>query len=110
MNYVKEQPLSLYIGETLRERLKWVVFEANGEALWARIRENVEAIMLYLFRQGAFAGNSPQEAYYVKCDGETTTQSEIDNGIVNIQVGFVPLNPAEFVVVRIQQKTGLGEG
>jgi len=59
-----------------------------------------------LFRQGAFQGTTPRDAYLVKCDRETTTQNDIDNGIVNILVGFAPLKPAEFVIIRIQQLAG----
>ena len=59
-----------------------------------------------LFRQGAFQGKTPQQAYFVKCDGETTTQDDINRGIVNILVGFAPLRPAEFVVIHIQQMAG----
>ena len=62
--------------------------------------------MQTLFRQGAFQGTSPREAYFVKCDKETTTQNDIDRGIVNIVVGFAPLKPAEFVVLKIQQIAG----
>jgi len=59
-----------------------------------------------LFRQGAFQGSSPREAYLVKCDRETTTQDDINRGVVNILVGFAPLKPAEFVVISIQQLAG----
>jgi phage tail sheath protein FI len=59
-----------------------------------------------LFRQGAFQGTTPREAYLVKCDKETTTQTDINNGIVNVVVGFAPLKPAEFVIIRIQQLAG----
>ncbi len=62
--------------------------------------------MQNLFRQGAFQGSTPREAYFVKCDSETTTQADINLGIVNIHVGFAPLKPAEFVVIRIQQMAG----
>jgi phage tail sheath protein FI len=62
--------------------------------------------MQNLFRQGAFQGRSPAEAYFVKCDAETTTQNDINLGVVNIHVGFAPLRPAEFVVIRIQQMAG----
>jgi phage tail sheath protein FI len=62
--------------------------------------------MQNLFQQGAFQGSSPREAYFVKCDRETTTQNHIDLGIVNILVGFAPLKPAEFVVIKIQQMAG----
>ena len=86
--------------------LKWVVFEPNDEPLWAQIRLNVGAFMHDLFRQGAFQGKTPQDAYFVKCDKETTTQSDINRGIVNILVGFAPLKPAEFVVIKIQQIAG----
>ena len=85
---------------------KWVVFEPNDEPLWAQIRLNVGAFMHDLFRQGAFQGTTPRDAYFVKCDGETTTQDDINLGIVNIHVGFAPLKPAEFVVIKIQQIAG----
>jgi phage tail sheath protein FI len=78
------------------------VFEPNDEPLWAQIRLNVCAFMQGLFRQGAFQGSSPKDAYFVKCSSETTTQTDVDNGVVNIVVGFAPLKPAEFVVIQIQ--------
>jgi hypothetical protein len=83
-----------------------VVFEPNDEPLWAQIRLSVGTFMDNLFRQGAFQGTTPREAYFVKCDRETTTQADIDLGIVNIHVGFAPLKPAEFVVIRLQQLAG----
>jgi hypothetical protein len=104
--YVPIRRTALYIEESLYQGLKWVVFEPNDEPLWAQIRMNVGAFMSTLFRQGAFQGNTPAKAYLVKCDGETTTQNDIDRGIVNILVGFAPLKPAEFVVIRIQQLAG----
>jgi phage tail sheath protein FI len=104
--YIPVRRLALYIEESLFRGLKWVVFEPNDEPLWAQIRLNVGAFMQNLFRQGAFQGTTPREAYFVKCDKETTTQSDINNGIVNILVGFAPLKPAEFVVIKIQQMAG----
>ena len=83
-----------------------MMFEPNDESLWAQIRLNVGAFMHNLFRQGAFQGKSAREAYFVKCDSETTTQNDIDQGIVNILVGFAPLKPAEFVIIQIQQMAG----
>jgi phage tail sheath protein FI len=83
-----------------------VVFEPNDEPLWAQIRLNIGAFMQSLFRQSAFQGKSPREAYFVKCDSETTTQDDINRGVVNILVGFAPLKPAEFVVIKIQQLAG----
>jgi phage tail sheath protein FI len=104
--YVPVRRMALYIENSLFDGLKWVVFEPNDEPLWAQIRLNVGAFMQDLFRQGAFQGATPREAYLVKCDRTTTTQSDIDKGIVNILVGFAPLKPAEFVVIRIQQLAG----
>ncbi len=104
--YVPVRRLALNIEESLFRGTQWVVFEPNDEPLWAQIRLNVGAFMHNLFRQGAFQGQSPREAYFVKCDGETTTQNDIDRGIVNILVGFAPLKPAEFVIIRISQIAG----
>jgi uncharacterized protein len=104
--YVPVRRTALFIEESLYRGTQWVVFEPNDEPLWAQIRLNVGAFMQNLFRQGAFQGRSPREAYFVKCDGETTTQNDINLGIVNIHVGFAPLKPAEFVVIKIQQMAG----
>ncbi len=104
--YIPIRRLALFLEETLYRNTQWVVFEPNDEPLWAQIRLNVGSFMHDLFRQGAFQGKTPQEAYFVKCDGETTTQSDRDHGIVNILVGFAPLKPAEFVVIKIQQIAG----
>jgi phage tail sheath protein FI len=104
--YIPVRRTALYIEESLYRGLKWVVFEPNDEPLWAQIRLNVGAFMHNLFRQGAFQGTTPREAYLVKCDKETTTQNDINLGIVNIVVGFAPLKPAEFVIIKIQQLAG----
>jgi phage tail sheath protein FI len=104
--YVPVRRTALFIEESLYRGTQWVVFEPNDEPLWAQIRLNVGAFMQNLFRQGAFQGRTPREAYFVKCDKETTTQTDINLGIVNIVVGFAPLKPAEFVVIRIQQIAG----
>jgi|APLak6261659120_1056016.scaffolds.fasta_scaffold00100_1 uncharacterized protein len=104
--YIPVRRTALFIEESLYRGLKWVVFEPNDEPLWGQIRLNVGAFMQNLFRQGAFAGKTPREAYLVKCDRETTTQNDVNLGIVNIIVGFAPLKPAEFVIVKIQQLAG----
>ena len=104
--YVPVRRTALFIEESLYRGTKWVVFEPNDEPLWAQIRLNVGAFMQNLFLQGAFQGRSPREAYLVRCDAETTTQNDINLGIVNILVGFAPLKPAEFVIIRIQQLAG----
>jgi uncharacterized protein len=104
--YVAVRRTALFIEESLYRGTQWVVFEPNDEPLWAQIRLNIGAFMQGLFRQGAFQGKTPREAYFVKCDSETTTQNDINLGIVNILVGFAPLKPAEFVVIKIQQLAG----
>jgi phage tail sheath protein FI len=104
--YLPVRRIALFIEETLFRGLKWVVFEPNDEPLWAQVRLNVGAFMNGLFRQGAFQGTTPAQAYFVKCDADTTTQDDIDRGVVNIVVGFAPLKPAEFVVLKIQQMAG----
>jgi phage tail sheath protein FI len=104
--YVPIRRLALFLEESLYRGTKWVVFEPNDEALYGQIRLNVGTFMNNLFRQGAFQGQTPQEAYFVKCDKETTTQADRNLGIVNIEVGFAPLKPAEFVILIIQQIAG----
>ncbi|MGY3149390.1 phage tail sheath protein FI [Bradyrhizobium sp. USDA 3397] len=104
--YIPVRRLALFIEESLFRGTQWVVFEPNGEELWSQVRLNVGAFMNNLFRQGAFKGTTPREAYLVKCDSETTTQNDINLGIINIVVGFAPLKPAEFVVIKIQQLAG----
>ena len=104
--YVSVRRTALYLENSLVQGLQWVVFEPNDEPLWSQIRLNVGAFMQDLFLQQAFQGTTPREAYLVKCDRTTTTQADIDRGVVNILVGFAPLKPAEFVIIRIQQLAG----
>ena len=104
--YIPVRRTALYIESSLYQGTQWVVFEPNDEPLWSQIRLNVGAFMRGLFQQGAFQGATPAKAYFVKCDAETTTQADINLGVVNILVGFAPLKPAEFVVLQIQQIAG----
>ena len=104
--YVPVRRTALYIEESLYRGLQWVVFEPNDEPLWGQIRLNVGAFMHGLFKQGAFQGIKQSDAFFVKCDKESTTQDDINHGIVNIIVGFAPLKPAEFVMIKIQQMAG----
>jgi hypothetical protein len=104
--YIPVRRTALFIEESLFRGLQWVVFEPNDEPLWAQIRLNAGAFMQTMFRQGAFQGQSPRDAYFVKCDKETTTQNDINLGVVNVLVGFAPLKPAEFVIISIQQMAG----
>jgi phage tail sheath protein FI len=104
--YVPVRRFESFIAESLIRGLKFAVFEPNAEPLWAQIRLSVGAFLNNLFRQGAFAGKTTQTAYFVKVDSETTTQNDINLGIVNVIVGFAPLKPAEFVVITIKQLAG----
>jgi len=104
--YIPVRRVALFIEESLYRGTQWAVFEPNDEPLWAQLRLNIGAFMQNLFRQGAFQGRTPREAYLVKVDKETTTQNDVDRGIVNIVVGFAPLKPAEFVILQIQQLAG----
>ncbi|MGZ4734599.1 MAG: phage tail sheath C-terminal domain-containing protein [Acidimicrobiia bacterium] len=104
--YVPIRRLALFLEESLYRGTQWAVFEPNDEPLWAQIRLNLGAFMHTLFAQGAFQGRTPRDAYFVKCDAETTTQNDRDLGRVNIVVGFAPLKPAEFVIIQLQQMAG----
>jgi phage tail sheath protein FI len=107
--YVPVRRTALYIERSLYGGTKWAVFEPNDEPLWTRLRTSVNVFMDGLFRQRAFASNTPRQAYFVKCDRETTTQEDIDRGVVNITVGFAPLRPAEFIVLTIAQLAATNE-
>jgi phage tail sheath protein FI len=104
--YVPVRRMALFIEQSLLYSLKWVIFEPNDEPLWLSIRTTIEAFMMTLFNQGAFQGGTPSQAFQVKCDSTTTSQADIDNGIVNIVVAFAPLKPAEFVIIKIAQMAG----
>ncbi|MFI6879975.1 phage tail sheath family protein [Streptomyces sp. NPDC050400] len=104
--YVPVRRLALHVEESLQRGLQWVVFEPNDENLWQQIRLGASSYLHNLFRQGAFKGGTPREAYFVKCDHDTTTDEDIANGVVNVLVGIAPVKPAEFVIVKIQQTSG----
>ncbi len=102
--YIPVRRTALYIEESIYRGLDWTVSEPNAEPLWAQIRLKVGAFMQTIFQQGALQGTSASQAYFVKCDGETTSQADIDQGITNLLVGFAPLLPAEFVIIKIRLK------
>ncbi|MGV8932938.1 MAG: phage tail sheath family protein [Luteimonas sp.] len=108
--YVPVRRLALHIEESLLRGMQWAVFEPNDEPLWAQVRASVDVFMQGLFRQGAFHGTVPRDAYFVRCDASTTTPNDIDLGVFNISVGFAPLKPAEFVVIRLRQRAGSCDG
>ncbi|WP_250283818.1 phage tail sheath C-terminal domain-containing protein [Frankia sp. CiP1_Cm_nod2] len=108
--YIPVRRLALYIEESLFRGTQWAVFQPNDAPLWSELRSSIGTFMNNLYRKGAFQGSTPGEAYLVRCDAETTTQADIDLGIVNISVGFAPLKPAEFVIISISQLAGQSAG
>jgi hypothetical protein len=110
--YVPVRRLALYIEESIERGTQWAAFEPNDEALWAQIRTSVNAFMNGLFLQGAFLGSTPHQAYFIRCDAETTSQADIDTGVLNLAVGFAPVKPAEFLLLHFRIKAGqeAGEG
>jgi uncharacterized protein len=104
--YVPVRRMALFIEQSLYSSLGWAVFEPNDTPLWNALKSAVEKFMLSLYQKGAFKGSSPSQAFLVQCDASTTTQDDIDNGVVKIVVGFAPLKPAEFVIVQIIQLAG----
>jgi phage tail sheath protein FI len=103
--YVPVRRTAIFIEQSIYNGIQWAVFEPNDNPLWGALRSNIGAFMNGLFRAGAFQGATAKEAYFVRCGlGDTMTQADIDRGQVIVVVGFAPLKPAEFVIVRIQQK------
>jgi phage tail sheath protein FI len=103
--YVSVRRLFLFIEESLDEGLQWVVFEPNSEQLWASVRQTIGAFLTGVWRGGALAGTTAEEAFYVVCDRTTMTPDDLAQGRLVCEVGVAPVFPAEFVVVRIQQAT-----
>jgi phage tail sheath protein FI len=108
--YVPVRRTAIMLRVSIYNGIQFAVFEPNDEPLWAQLRLNIGSFLMTLFRRGAFQGSTPSQGFFVKCDSETTTQADIDAGVVNVLVGFAPLKPAEFVVVKISQKAGLASG
>jgi uncharacterized protein len=105
--YVPVRRTAMFIEGSVHDGIQWAVFEPNDDKLWSSLRVNISSFMDGLFRGGAFQGTTAREAYFVRCGlGDTMTQGDIDRGQVIVLVGFAPLKPAEFVIVRIQQAVG----
>jgi hypothetical protein len=103
--YVNVRRYFIYLEKSIDRSTQWAVFEPNGEALWANIRETVSAFLYNEWYNGALLGSKPEEAYFVRCDRSTMTQNDLDNGRLICLVGVAALKPAEFVIFRIGQKT-----
>jgi phage tail sheath protein FI len=102
--YVPVRRTALYIEESIEHGIEWVDFEPNDEPTWRALRKTVAAFLTQMFREGAFAGTTAEESFYVRCGSDTTSQRDIDNGVVVIEIGFAPLRPAEFVTFRIRHE------
>ena len=100
--HVNVRRLALFLERSIEEGTQWAVFEPNGEALWSEVRRRVDEFLHVLFEQGALQGTTPEDAYFVRCDGTTMTQDDIDNGRLVIVVGVAAMAPAEFVILRIE--------
>jgi phage tail sheath protein FI len=94
-----------YVEASIDRGMQWAVFEPNGEALWGKVRESIGEFLYAEWRNGALLGASPKEAYFVRCDRSTMTQSDLDSGKLVCEIGIAVLKPAEFVIFRIGQKT-----
>jgi phage tail sheath protein FI len=103
--YINIRRLAIYIEQSIESGLQWVVFEPNNPTLWAAIRLTVNSFLMQLWKQGALHGNKPDQSFFVKCDAITITHTDLDNGRVNVQVGFAPIKPAEFVIITISLLT-----
>ncbi len=103
--YLNVRRLFNYISESIMEGTQWAVFEPNDERLWIRLRISVSSFLTRTWREGALFGATPDEAFYVKCDGETNPPEVIDAGQVVMEIGISPVKPAEFVIFRISQYT-----
>ncbi|MGO4758218.1 phage tail sheath C-terminal domain-containing protein, partial [Streptomyces sp. 2MCAF27] len=103
--YINVRRLFLYLEESIDEGTQWVVFEPNDEALWALVRQTVANFLTTVWRSGALAGTTPDEAFFVACDRTTMTEDDLANGRLICVIGVAPVFPAEFVIFRIQQKT-----
>ena len=108
--YINVRRLMSYIEKTIEVGTQWVVFEPNDEDLWQRVKRVVSNFLTELWRQGALMGSNPDQAFYVKCDGELNTPDTMILGRLYIEVGVCPVRPAEFVIFRISQWSGRDEG
>jgi phage tail sheath protein FI len=108
--YISVRRLFNFVEKSIELGTQWVVFEPNDRKLWARVRRDINAFLKQVFRTGALFGSTANEAFYVKCDDELNPPESRDQGLLVIEIGLAPVKPAEFVVFRISQWAGLGEG
>lgn len=104
--YVNVRRFAIFLEDSITNGTKWAVFEPNGETLWAKLRASIDTFMLGLWRNGALQGIKASDACFVKCDATTMTQADIDGGVLNVVIGFAPVRPAEFVIIKITLRAG----
>jgi phage tail sheath protein FI len=104
--YVPVRRLATYVEESVDRGLSWVASQPNTLPLWTEVRASVEAFLMTLWRQGALAGSTPKEAFFVRCDTTTMTQTDIDARILKVLIGIAPVRRSEFILLRIERATG----
>lgn len=103
--YISVRRIALFLEESIYRGISWAVFEPNAEPLWKKLISITESFLFLLFRDGALQGRKPEEAYFVKCDGSTNTITDIQQGRLNLLIGFAPLRPAEFLLLSFTIKS-----
>lgn len=103
--YVNVRRTAVFIEQSLQQQLRWVVFENNGPALWQRVSQSIQGFLNSQWQNGSLQGKKQQEAYFVRCNSTTMTQTDLANGRLVIVVGFAPVYPAEFIVIQITGQT-----
>ncbi|MGP0091013.1 MAG: phage tail sheath C-terminal domain-containing protein [Xanthobacteraceae bacterium] len=103
--YVSVRRLLIFIEQSIDRDLQWAVFEPNAPPLWAAVRGSISNFLTGMWRSGALKGATPEQAFFVRCDKTTMTQTDIDNGRLNIVIGVAPVQPAQFVIISISQLT-----
>jgi phage tail sheath protein FI len=103
--YINVRRFFIFIEQSIERGTQWAVFEPNSDQTWAAIRTSISAFLRTVWRNGALMGTTADEAFFVKCDRNTMTQDDIDNGRLICLIGVAPVKPAEFIIFRISQKT-----
>ena len=103
--YVNVRRFMCYLEESIQQSLRWVVFEPNDPGLWQRIKRTVNDFLLIQWREGALFGETPKDAFFVRCDASTNPPELREYGQVVTVIGVAVVKPAEFVIFRIQQET-----
>jgi phage tail sheath protein FI len=107
--YVNVRRYMIYLEHSIDNSTQWAVFENNGPRLWSRVKEAIDSFLYNEYKEGNLLGDSPTQAYFVRCDRTTMTQNDLDNGRMICLIGVAVLKPAEFVIFRIGQKTALAQ-